>query len=71
MASQSLDSFKDKHLLLVGTGGIKRRRVLESLRALGLRRITCLPEHSNWASPYVDVWVEADAYFDSGPLFTD
>ena len=61
MGSQSLDSFKDKHLLLVGTGGIKRRRVIESLRGLGLRRITCLLEHPNWASPYVDDWVEADS----------
>lgn len=61
MNGTSNSSFEGKHLLLVGTGGVKRRRVLESLRALGLRRITCLLERPNWAAPYVDDWVEADS----------
>lgn len=53
--------FAGKHLLLVGTGGVKRRRVLEALRGLGLRRITCLHDQQNWAAPYVDDWVIADS----------
>lgn len=56
----SLDPFSGRHLLLVGTGGVKRRRVLASLRALGLRRVTCLNDAVNWAEPYVDDWILAD-----------
>lgn len=52
--------FSGKHLLLVGTGGVKRRRVMEALRALGLARITCLHDGANWAAPYVDDWIVAD-----------
>lgn len=53
--------FAGKHLLLVGTGGVKRRRVLEALCALGLERITCLHDAPNWAAPYVDDWIVADS----------
>ena len=40
--------YAEKRLLLVGTGGIKRRPVMEALRALGLGRITCLHDERNW-----------------------
>ncbi len=54
------EAFAGKHLLLIGTGGVKRRRVIEALRALGLARITCLHDAPNWAAPFVDDWIEAD-----------
>lgn len=53
--------FSGKRLLLVGTGGVKRKAVLERVRALGLARITCLHDAVNWAAPYVDDWIEADS----------
>lgn len=53
--------FSGKHLLVVGTGGVKRRPVLERVRSLGLARISCLHDAPNWASPYVDEWIEADS----------
>lgn len=53
--------FAGKHLLLVGTGGVKRRRVLAALRSLGLGRITCLHDEVNWARPLVDDWIVADS----------
>ena len=55
------EDYAGKHLLLVGTGGVKRRRVIEALRSLGLGRITCLHNERNWADPYVDDWLEADS----------
>ena len=60
MSGASTESFRGKHLLLVGTGGVKRQRVLAALRALGLGRITCLNDRPNWAARYVDDWIEAD-----------
>ena len=35
-----MSGFSGKDLLLLGTGGVKRRTVLEALRALSLRRVT-------------------------------
>lgn len=54
-------SFSEKHLLLVGTGGPKRRRVLERLRSLGLQRLTILHDQPNWAASYCDEWISADS----------
>lgn len=56
-----MSDFAGRHLLLVGTGGVKRRPVLERVRSLGLARITCLHDTSNWARPYVDDWIDADS----------
>ena len=56
-----MNELAGKHLLVVGTGGVKRRPVLEALRALGLRRVTCLHDRPNWAAPLVDEWIEADS----------
>ncbi len=61
-----MDDFGDKALLLVGTGGVKRRAVFEKLRQLGLRRIVCLNDGPNWAAQYVDAWIEADPVRVSG-----
>lgn len=55
-----MNPFQGKHLLLVGTGGVKRFRVLSRIRGLGLARISCLNDATNWADPLVDDWVLAD-----------
>lgn len=51
--------YHDKTLLLVGTGGIKRRPVLEALRASGLRQLIILHDEVNWAKPYANRWIDA------------
>lgn len=50
--------FRDKRLLLVGTGGLKRTPVMIALRSLGLGRISCLNDVPNWAAPFVDEFIE-------------
>lgn len=57
--------YAEKHLLLVGTGGIKRRPVMEALHALGLGRITCLHDERNWAKNFVDDWIDGDPVYPS------
>lgn len=57
--TNSPQDYQDKTLLLIGTGGIKRRPVLETLRALGLRRLIVLHDEPNWAVPYADDWITA------------
>ncbi|MGN6622679.1 MAG: ATP-grasp domain-containing protein, partial [Candidatus Nitrosocosmicus sp.] len=57
--------YAEKRLLLVGTGGIKRRPVMEALRALGLGRIICLHYERNWAKDFVDDWIDGDPVFPS------
>jgi len=57
--------YAEKRLLLVGTGGIKRRPVMEALRALGLGRIICLHDERNWAKDFVDDWIDGDPVFPS------
>ncbi len=61
-----MNEFSAKSLLLIGTGGVKRRAVFESMRRLGLGRITCVNEAPNWASPFVDAWIDADPVRPSG-----
>lgn len=65
----SESSFFGRALLLVGTGGAKRRPVLAKLRSLGLARIVCLNEERNWADAYVDDWICADAAHPTGETF--
>ncbi|GAK51240.1 hypothetical protein U14_02483 [Candidatus Moduliflexus flocculans] len=57
--TNSPQDYQDKTLLLIGTGGIKRRPVLETLRAFGLRRLIVLHDAPNWAAPYADDWIAA------------
>lgn len=55
-----------KRLLLVGTGGPKRKNVLTKLRSLGLERIVCLHDAPNWAASAVDEWILADSVHPNG-----
>ena len=51
--------FAGKTLLLVNTGSLKKKFIVQKLKRLGLKIIVINPE-KNWASPYVDDWVITD-----------
>ena len=46
-------------ILLVNTGSIKKRFILQKLKKMGLRLVV-LNAEKNWAEPYVDEWILAD-----------
>jgi len=48
-----------KTLLVVNTGSIKKRFILQRFKKLGLKLI-CLNKEKNWATPYIDYWILAD-----------
>lgn len=54
-------SLKGKTILLVNTGYIKKRFILQRLKKLGLT-VVVLHREKNWAAPYVDHWIIADTY---------
>ncbi len=54
-------SLKNKTILLVNTGYIKKRFILQRLKKLGLTTVV-LHREKNWAAPYVDHWIIADTY---------
>ncbi|MFA6411030.1 MAG: hypothetical protein WCW26_05665, partial [Candidatus Buchananbacteria bacterium] len=49
----------NKTILLVNTGSIKKRFILQRMKRLGLK-IVCLNKEKNWAQTYVDYWIIAD-----------
>ncbi|MDO8609984.1 MAG: ATP-grasp domain-containing protein [bacterium] len=50
---------ENKIILLVNTGSIKKRFILQKLKKLGLK-VVVLHKDKNWAQPYVDYWIIAD-----------
>jgi D-alanine-D-alanine ligase len=48
-----------KTILLVNTGSIKKRFILQRLKKLDLK-VVCLNKEKNWAAAYVDHWILAD-----------
>jgi len=48
-----------KTILLVNTGSIKKKFILQKLKKFGLV-IICLNKEKNWAQSYVDHWILAD-----------
>lgn len=52
---------KDKTILLVNTGSLKKRFILQRLKKLELK-IVVLNKEKNWASLYADHWISADTY---------
>lgn len=50
---------ENKTLLVVNTGPIKKRFILQKLKKLGLK-VVVLNKDKNWATPYVDYWILAD-----------
>ncbi|NUM25505.1 MAG: ATP-grasp domain-containing protein [Candidatus Buchananbacteria bacterium] len=53
---KNISTLQDKTILLVNTGSIKKRFILQKLKKLGLK-IVCLNKEKNWAQPYVDHWI--------------
>lgn len=52
------DTYK-KTILLVNTGSIKKRFIIQKLKKMGLK-VVVLNKEKNWAQPYVDHWILAD-----------
>ncbi|MBA4320462.1 MAG: hypothetical protein C0412_18850 [Flavobacterium sp.] len=50
-----------KTILLVNTGSIKKKFILQRMKKFGLI-IVCLNKEKNWAQPYVDHWILTDTY---------
>ena len=50
-----------KNLLVVNTGSIKKKFILQKLKKLGLNLVV-LGREKPWANPYVDQWIPADTY---------
>ena len=61
-----MNAYADKRLLLVGTGGPKRRNVLQKLCSLGLERIVCLHDAPSWAAFAIDEWILGDSVHAGG-----
>jgi D-alanine-D-alanine ligase len=53
------NKLEGRTLLLVNTGSVKKRFVLQRLKKLGIRLVV-LNSEKNWADPYVDKWILAD-----------
>lgn len=54
-----LNSFQGKTILLVNTGSIKKRFILQKLKKIGLQTVV-LNNEKNWAQSYADHWIIAD-----------
>ncbi|TRZ80768.1 ATP-grasp domain-containing protein [bacterium] len=54
------NDFLDKTILLVNTGWIRKRFIIQKLKKMGLK-IVVLNKEKNWAQPYVDHWILADS----------
>ena len=52
---------ESKTLLLINTGSIKKRFILQKLKKIGIQ-IIVVHKEKNWASPYVKDWILADTY---------
>lgn len=50
-----------KRILVVNSGGIRERFILQRLKKSGLS-VVLLHKEKNWAQPYVDSWILADTY---------
>mgnify|MGYP001613143694 CR=1 FL=1 len=50
---------KNKTILIVNTGPIKKRFILQKLKKLGLK-VVVLNKEKNWAQAYADHWILAD-----------
>ena len=56
---KNIDIFKNKTILLVNTGSIKKRFILQRIKKLGINLIV-LNKEVNWAKSYVDQWILVD-----------
>ncbi|MFA7170730.1 MAG: ATP-grasp domain-containing protein [Candidatus Paceibacterota bacterium] len=53
------DKLEGRTVLLVNTGSIRKRFILQRLKKMGLRLVV-LNSEKNWAESYVDEWILAD-----------
>lgn len=53
------DVFKGRTVLIVNTGSLKKKFILQKLKKLDLT-VVVLHKEKNWAQPYVDHWILAD-----------
>jgi D-alanine-D-alanine ligase len=58
---ENTTSLQGKTILLVNTGPIKKKFILQRLKKLGVY-IVVLHKEKNWADPYVDKWIIADTF---------
>ncbi len=58
-SSEENTDLENKTILVVNSGPIKKRFILQKLKKLGLR-VIMLNKEKNWAQPYVDYWIIAD-----------
>ena len=54
-----MNELRGKKILLVNTGSVKKRFVLQKLKKLGLV-VVVLNKEKNWAQAYIDDWIIAD-----------
>jgi len=59
MNKNNYHALEGKTVLIVNTGSLKKRFILQRLRKLGLQ-IVALNKEKNWAQPYVDHWILAN-----------
>ena len=53
-------NYRDKNVLLIGCGGIKRLPVVKSLAKLNFKKLVCLNKERSWAHSYFDDWIYAE-----------
>ena len=59
--SNQNEIYKEKSILLIGTGSIKRISVLKSLRLLSFKHFVCLTRiKESWTENFFDDWIIAD-----------
>jgi len=61
MSRQQINDLAGRTILVVNTGSLKKRFILQRLKKLGLT-VVVLNKEKNWASPYVDHWILADTF---------
>ena len=61
VSSMAAGYFEGKTILLVNTGSIKKKFILQELKKSGLI-VVALNKEKNWAQNYVDHWILADNY---------
>ena len=59
--NNSSGSFSGKNILMVNTGSLKKKFILQKIKKMGFNLIV-LNREKNWAQPYVDNWILADNY---------
>ena len=56
-----INTLKNKTVLLVNTGSLKKKFILQKIKKLGVK-VLCLNKEKNWANDYVDQWILADTF---------